>query len=121
MKAEADAAKFGCLPKVKDQRGGIIVHLLPLSQFTLPCVCCSQQIKTLWYGYSPTRIATSRHKADKTTQAHRIVTQVFVTGARVFGRAFAEAYRHASATQKYQAATGGAAAGPYRSRIGAEG
>jgi len=39
-------------------------------------------------------------------QAHRIVTQVFVTGARVFGRAFAEAYRHASASQKYQAATG---------------
>ena len=29
-----------------------------------------------------------------------------MTGARVFGRAFAEAYRHASQTQKYQAATG---------------
>lgn len=40
------------------------------------------------------------------TQAHRIVTQVFITGARVFGRAFTEAYRHASASQKYQAATG---------------
>ena len=39
-------------------------------------------------------------------QAHRIITQVFFTGARVFGRAFAEAYRHASATQKYQAAMG---------------
>ncbi|CAD0085126.1 unnamed protein product [Aureobasidium vineae] len=38
--------------------------------------------------------------------AHRIVTQVFVTGARVFGRAVSEAYRHASASQKYQAATG---------------
>ncbi|KAJ9632410.1 mitochondrial import inner membrane translocase subunit TIM16 [Taxawa tesnikishii (nom. ined.)] len=43
--------------------------------------------------------------------AHRIITQVFVTGARVFGRAFAEAYKHASATQKYQAAMGGNATG----------
>ncbi|KAG9537318.1 hypothetical protein KCU71_g20780, partial [Aureobasidium melanogenum] len=34
------------------------------------------------------------------------ITQVFVTGTRVFGRAVAEAYRHASASQKYQAATG---------------
>jgi import inner membrane translocase subunit TIM16 len=34
-------------------------------------------------------------------QAHRIITQVFVTGARVFGRAFAEAYKQASASQKY--------------------
>ena len=29
----------------------------------------------------------------------------------MFGRAFAEAYRHASATQKYQAATGGSVSG----------
>jgi len=29
-----------------------------------------------------------------------------VTGARVFGRAFAEAYRHAAASQKYQQAMG---------------
>lgn len=33
--------------------------------------------------------------------AHRIITQVVVTGARVFGRAFAEAYKQASATSKY--------------------
>ncbi|EME76906.1 uncharacterized protein MYCFIDRAFT_212748 [Pseudocercospora fijiensis CIRAD86] len=33
--------------------------------------------------------------------AHRIVTQVLVTGARVFGRAFAEAYKQASASQKF--------------------
>ncbi|KAF7845880.1 hypothetical protein BT93_L0200 [Corymbia citriodora subsp. variegata] len=42
--------------------------------------------------------------------AHRIVTQVFVTGARVFGRAFAEAYRHASATSAYNKAMGGSGA-----------
>ena len=36
--------------------------------------------------------------------AHRIITQVFITGARVFGRAFAEAYKQASASQKYAAA-----------------
>lgn len=34
-----------------------------------------------------------------------------MTGARVFGRAFAEAYRHASASQKYQAAGGSSASG----------
>ncbi|KAJ5915475.1 Mitochondrial import inner membrane translocase subunit tim16 [Penicillium verhagenii] len=35
--------------------------------------------------------------------AHRIVTQVVVTGARVFGRAFAEAYRQAQASGKHKA------------------
>lgn len=38
------------------------------------------------------------------SQAHRIITQVVFTGARVFGRAFAEAYKQASASQKYAAA-----------------
>ncbi|EKV05575.1 Cochaperone Pam16 [Penicillium digitatum] len=33
--------------------------------------------------------------------AHRIVSQVVVTGARVFGRAFAEAYKQAQASGKY--------------------
>ncbi|PPJ51194.1 hypothetical protein CBER1_07504 [Cercospora berteroae] len=41
--------------------------------------------------------------------AHRIVTQVLVTGARVFGRAFAEAYKQASASQKYQQSMQGGA------------
>ncbi|KAJ5806384.1 mitochondrial import inner membrane translocase subunit TIM16 [Penicillium pulvis] len=35
--------------------------------------------------------------------AHRIVTQVIVTGARVFGRAFAEAYKQAQASGKHNA------------------
>ncbi|KAI9891054.1 MAG: mitochondrial import inner membrane translocase subunit TIM16 [Vezdaea aestivalis] len=40
--------------------------------------------------------------------AHRIITQVLVVGSRVFGRAFMEAYRQASASQKYaQAAAKG--------------
>ncbi|KAL1311423.1 hypothetical protein AAFC00_001585 [Neodothiora populina] len=34
--------------------------------------------------------------------AHRIITQVFVTGARVFGRAASEAWKHASAQSAYQ-------------------
>ncbi|KAF2233897.1 cochaperone Pam16 [Viridothelium virens] len=38
--------------------------------------------------------------------AHRIITQVLVTGSRVFGRAFAEAWRQASASQRYAAASG---------------
>ncbi|KAI9660108.1 MAG: mitochondrial import inner membrane translocase subunit TIM16 [Bathelium mastoideum] len=38
------------------------------------------------------------------SQAHRIITQVLITGSRVFGRAFAEAWRQAAASQKYAAA-----------------
>ncbi|MDI1485893.1 MAG: mitochondrial import inner membrane translocase subunit TIM16 [Ramalina farinacea] len=33
--------------------------------------------------------------------AHRIITQVVITGSRVLGRAFAEAYKQASASQQY--------------------
>ena len=36
-------------------------------------------------------------------KAHRIVSQVIITGARVFGRAFAEAYRQSQANAKYLA------------------
>ncbi|QVM09079.1 mitochondrial import inner membrane translocase subunit TIM16 [Coccidioides posadasii str. Silveira] len=35
--------------------------------------------------------------------AHRILTQIVVTGSRVLGRAFAEAYKQASASSKYAA------------------
>ncbi|KAL1976879.1 hypothetical protein VTN31DRAFT_3161 [Thermomyces dupontii] len=35
--------------------------------------------------------------------AHRIVTQIVITGARVFGRAFAEAYKQAAASSRYAA------------------
>ncbi|KAF3491116.1 uncharacterized protein GIQ15_00633 [Arthroderma uncinatum] len=34
--------------------------------------------------------------------AHRILTQIVLTSTRVFGRAFAEAYKQASASSKYQ-------------------
>ena len=37
------------------------------------------------------------------SQAHRIITQVVIVGSRVLGRAFAEAYKQASATSKYAA------------------
>ncbi|KAF2865967.1 Pam16-domain-containing protein [Massariosphaeria phaeospora] len=37
--------------------------------------------------------------------AHRIITQVVFTGARIVGRAVAESYRQAAATQKYAAST----------------
>ncbi|KAL8926960.1 MAG: hypothetical protein Q9172_001553 [Xanthocarpia lactea] len=43
--------------------------------------------------------------------AHRNITQAVVVGARVFGRAVAEAYRQASAASKYaQSAAGGSSA-----------
>lgn len=36
--------------------------------------------------------------------AHRIITQAAITGARILGTAFKEAYKQASASQKYAAA-----------------
>ncbi|KAJ5286785.1 Pam16-domain-containing protein [Penicillium angulare] len=42
--------------------------------------------------------------------AHRIVSQVVVTGARVFGRAFAEAYKQAQAAGKHNAGKKGSGA-----------
>ncbi|KAJ5082106.1 Pam16-domain-containing protein [Penicillium argentinense] len=42
--------------------------------------------------------------------AHRIVSQVIVTGARVFGRAFAEAYKQAQAAGKHNAGKKGGSA-----------
>jgi import inner membrane translocase subunit TIM16 len=39
-------------------------------------------------------------------QAHRIITQVVLTGSRVLGRAFAEAYKQASASSQYAKAHG---------------
>ncbi|KAJ5612844.1 hypothetical protein N7510_006038 [Penicillium lagena] len=47
--------------------------------------------------------------------AHRIVTQVVVTGARVFGRAFAEAYKQAQASGKYAAQNKGKSGGSFTS------
>ncbi|MCJ1338006.1 mitochondrial import inner membrane translocase subunit TIM16 [Bachmanniomyces sp. S44760] len=38
--------------------------------------------------------------------AHRIITQVVITGARVFSRAVGEAWKQASAAQKYGSAHG---------------
>lgn len=41
--------------------------------------------------------------------AHRLITQIVLTGGRVFGRAFAEAYKQAQASSQYAktAAAGG--------------
>lgn len=50
--------------------------------------------------------------------AYRMITQVVFTGARVLGRSFAEAYRQAQASSKYQAAAaaaGGSAGSSSRS------
>lgn len=44
-------------------------------------------------------IASIRHLTD--SQAHRIITQVVITGTRVVSRAFAEAYKQASASSQY--------------------
>ena len=63
------------------------------------------QAGVAWYIPPPSSL-TPCHPLPLTKwyQAHRIITQVFLTGARVFGRAFAEAYKQASASQKYASA-----------------
>lgn len=45
-------------------------------------------------------------------KAHRIITQAVIVGARVFGRAFAEAYRQASASSKYAQSSIGQSGNP---------
>ena len=37
------------------------------------------------------------------SQAHKLIAQIVLTGGRVFGRAFAEAYKQASASSRYAA------------------
>ncbi|EUC34528.1 hypothetical protein COCCADRAFT_93360, partial [Bipolaris zeicola 26-R-13] len=44
-------------------------------------------------------------------QAHRIITQVVFSGARIIGRAVSESYRQAAASQKYAAANQGGKSG----------
>ncbi|RMY66950.1 hypothetical protein D0862_15135 [Hortaea werneckii] len=62
-------------------------------------------------------LTTDTSLAFPSFQAHRIISQVVFTGARVFGRAFAEAYKQASASQKF-AAAGNAQAGNTASSSG---
>ncbi|PZD29628.1 Pam16 domain containing protein [Pyrenophora tritici-repentis] len=59
---------------------------------------------------SPTAITdpTARSLSDCTLSvimAHRIITQVVFSGARIIGRAVSESYRQAAASQKYAAAS----------------
>lgn len=44
------------------------------------------------------------NKFTNRVQAHRLIGQILITGGRVFGRAFAEAYKQAQASSKYAAA-----------------
>lgn len=48
-------------------------------------------------------------------QAHRILSQVVFTGARVFGRAFTEAYKQASAASKHASSEGGGSSAAFKS------
>jgi import inner membrane translocase subunit TIM16 len=59
-------------------------------------------------------VRTPSAQSQLTAQAHRIITAVFVTGSRIVGRAFVEAYRQANASQKYAASAAGAGAGGAR-------
>jgi import inner membrane translocase subunit TIM16 len=52
-----------------------------------------------------------RHWINKHSQAHRIITQVVFSGARIIGRAVTESYRQAAASQKFAAANAGSGGG----------
>ncbi|KAJ4993054.1 hypothetical protein SVAN01_01406 [Stagonosporopsis vannaccii] len=47
--------------------------------------------------------------------AHRIITQVVFSGARIIGRAVTESYRQAAASQKYAAANSGSGGSAFSS------
>lgn len=57
-------------------------------------ILCS---RTIQQSYS----SQSQWQHTYSLQAHRIITQVIVTGGRVLGRAFGEAYKQASASSQY--------------------
>lgn len=61
----------------------------------------------------PCSTTTTINSTDNLSQAHRIITQVVFTGARVFGRAFAEAWKQANAAQR--SGRGGGAASSFAS------
>lgn len=54
-------------------------------------------------------------------QAHRIITQVVITGTRVLGRAFAEAYKQAAASNQYAKQGGGPSGSPQANNFAASG
>ena len=54
--------------------------------------------------YIALKLAVAAYSSQLLTdsqQAHRIITKVVITGSRVVGRAFAEAYKQASASSQY--------------------
>ncbi|KAJ8117346.1 hypothetical protein OPT61_g1435 [Boeremia exigua] len=63
-------------------------------------------------GTSPSQL--QRRRANS-SQAHRIITQVVFSGARIIGRAVTESYRQAAASQKYAAANAGSGGSAFSS------
>ncbi|KAL8936049.1 MAG: hypothetical protein Q9211_004376 [Gyalolechia sp. 1 TL-2023] len=53
------------------------------------------------YGKWTPPVGNITFRSTHAVQAHRFITQAVIVGARVFGRAFAEAYRQASASSKH--------------------
>lgn len=73
---------------------------------TLPVLSGSSPIERSrnhyrWY-FLTDRDAPFEKSSTDNQKAHRIITQVIVTGTRVLGRAFAEAYKQAAASQYAQ-------------------
>jgi mitochondrial import inner membrane translocase subunit TIM16 len=72
-------------------------------------VCISEfHLPTFLPAKPPYEAPTTREANTNLLQAHRIIAQIVLTGTRVFGRAFAEAYKQAAASKQYagQAASG---------------
>lgn len=74
-----------------------------IASFPLPLPARSRPRAGEWCAH-PHLVPTSFIRLTLQTQAHRIVIQVAVTGARILGRAVAESWRQAQASQRYAAA-----------------
>jgi import inner membrane translocase subunit TIM16 len=96
------------MEKVLDRQ----LHLaLPTPQFGFPgslrfpfhqsMVCYYTPKATLLTKPSKPSTSIQWHQQLTSTQAHRIITQVVLTGTRVLARAFTEAYKQASASSQY--------------------
>ena len=91
-----------CSARPSRQPSCIVCSIHPRAQlpfFLISRSCASSQWSVLFAAL----IATF----NSPSQAHRIITQVVFSGARIIGRAVSESYRQAAASQKFAAANAG--------------
>ena len=97
-----------------------VKHQLRLAHCWWPAFLCAPALYLQFptHSWYVTLEISQLPVANNPPQAHRLITQVLLTGSRIVGRAFAEAYKQAQASQKYAAA---AAKNPANARSFASG